>query len=367
MFDFTVKKEDLLPSLLTVSGALDKKQATVLLSHFLLEISEDQLRITATDLELEISATVVCQSFGESGCMTVPAKKLIDIVKFLDDSSSIKFICDSDVLTIKVDRGAFKLATLKADEYPISSEEKNEVELTVSRMAIANLLQSTHFAMSLQDVRIFLSALYLDFEPHQITAIATDGHRMAVDKCVCENTAPYKLLVPRKAIQELIRLLHGIDDETILITAGKSHFKIITKQYSFLSKLVETKLPSYAKAIPKGLDKSVDIDCAVFKRALTRIMILANEKSKAVLLHMQENSLTLTANNNEKEEAFESLEAVTNGDELKIALNAGYLLDVLNHFNNGLIRLSMINTDSSILIESLDNDHYQYIIMPMKL
>ncbi len=133
------------------------------------------------------------------------------------------------------------------------------------------------------------------------------------------------------------------------------------------SKLIEARFPPYTKAIPKDQDKQVIIDCASLKRSLTRIVILAHEKSKAVMLHLQSGQLTLIANNNEQEEAIEALVAETQGEELKIGLNATYLLDVLSHFGEGQIRLSMSNTDSSILVESLLNENYQYIIMPMKI
>ena len=105
----------------------------------------------------------------------------------------------------------------------------------------------------------------------------------------------------------------------------------------------------------------------LLKRALSRIIILANEKSRAVLLHIQSGQLTLIANNQEQEEAIESLSAETEGDELKIGINANYLLDVLNYIEDGLIKLSFLNTDSSILVESLQDEHYAYVIMPMKI
>ncbi len=131
--------------------------------------------------------------------------------------------------------------------------------------------------------------------------------------------------------------------------------------------MVEARFPPYTKAIPRGQNKSVSIDRDVLKRALSRIVILAHEKSKAILLHLQPNLLTLIANNQEKEEAIESIEAETEGDELKIGVNAGYVLDVLGILPEGVVQLSFSTTDSSILVESLQDENYQYIIMPMKI
>lgn len=367
MFEFAIKKEDLLTPLLTVAGAVDKKQSLAILSHFLLKLSDGQLFITATDLEIEISAQVRCQTENSAGTITVPAKKFIDIIRSLDENAIPGFIFDNAILTIKQGRSSFKLTTLPAENYPSSEDECNEVELTIPRLVLLQLLQSTHFAMSQQDVRVFLNGLFLEFEPNVISAVATDGHRMAISRYACANTSSSKLLLPKKGVQELLRLLNCIQDEFVLLTAGKAHVKLIAKQFLFLSKLIEARFPPYNKAIPRHQDKHIIIDCAALKRSLSRIVILAHEKSKAVLLHLQPGLLTLIAHNNEQEEAVESLVAETQGDELKIGLNATYLLDVLNHLGEGQIRLSMSNTDSSILIEALDIESYQYIIMPMKI
>lgn len=367
MFELTIKKEELLAPLLTVAGAVDKKQSLAILSNFLLKVADGLLFITATDLEIEISAQVACDSNQTTGSITVPAKKLIDIIRSLDENTTPKIVCDKGVLTIKHGRSSFRLTTLPAENYPVSEDECNDVELTIPRLVLLQLMQSTHFAMSQQDVRVFLNGLFLEFEPNLISAIATDGHRMAINRYECANEGQNKLLLPKKGVQELLRLLNCIENENVLLAAGKSHFKLITSQFVFLSKLIDARFPPYSKAIPRNQDKQIIIDCTAFKRSLSRIVILAHEKSKAVMLHLQPGQLTLIANNNDQEEAEESLVAETEGEDLKIGLNATYLLDVLNYFGEGQIRLSMANTDSSILIESLDNDTYQYIIMPMKI
>lgn len=367
MFEFTIKKEELLSPLLTVAGAVDKKQSLAILSNFLFKIKEGSLYLTGTDLEIEISAQVACESHQAEGTITVPAKKFIDIIRSLDENTCPLITYNNGILTIKQGRSLFKLSTLPADNYPLSEDECNEVELTLPRLVLLQLLQCTHFAMSQQDVRIFLNGLLLEFDSNLISSVATDGHRMAICRYSCVNTTQSKLLLPKKGVQELLRLLNGIDDEHVLLAAGKAHFKLITNRFVFLSKLIEARFPPYAKAIPRDQDKQVLIDCTSLKRALARIVILAHEKSKAVMLHLQPNQLTLIANNNEQEEAVESLIAETSGDELKIGLNATYLLDVLNHFNEAQVKISMSTTDSSILIESPQYDQYQYIIMPMKI
>ncbi|MFZ4077477.1 MAG: DNA polymerase III subunit beta, partial [Legionellaceae bacterium] len=322
----------------------------------------------ATDLEIEITARIPCQSEQGIGEITVPSKKLVDIIRSLDDNAQPRIVFKDSTVSIKEGRSHFKLATLPADDYPKMQEEVNEVEFSVSTASFAHVLQATHFAMSQQDVRVFLNSLLIELDTTGLTVVAMDGHRMAVAKLAIAASLPYqRFLLPRKAVQDMLRLLQSIGDESVIVSAGKNHFRIVTQQYVFSSKLVESRFPAYAKAIPRAQNKEVIIDRDILKKTLSRIVILAHEKSRAVLLHLQAGLITLIANNQDKEEAIESLEAETQGEELKIGVNAGYLIDVLTYLPAGLIRLSFSSTDSSILVESLLDEHYQYIIMPMKI
>jgi len=368
MFELTISKQQLLTPLLTVAGAVDKKQSLPILANILLKLADNQLQLTATDLEIEITCRVPCSDSQQSGLITVPAKKMVDILRSLEDDANPTISCENGVVTIKEGRSKFKLATLPADNYPNSEDEVSDVEFSLPRTALIHLFQSTHFAMSQQDVRVFLNGLLLELDAQGITAVATDGHRMAICRVPCAGSSQHhRLLIPRKGVQEILRLLNNISDEHVALSAGKSHFKLITSQYTFVSKLIEARFPPYAKAIPRDQDKQVIISRDLLRRALSRIIILAHEKSRAVLLHIQQAQLTLVANNQEQEEAIESLEAQTQGEELKIGINASYLLDVLNHLPEGMLSLSMSTTESSMLVESLQDEHYQYIIMPMKI
>jgi DNA polymerase-3 subunit beta len=368
MFELAIPKNDLLPRLLMVAGAVDKRQSLAILSNILIRVENNTLTLTATDLEMEISAHLSCDSEFSDRQITVPAKKFIDIIRSLDDETTPKLTFKPGTVSISSGRSHFKLATLPAEEFPVSDQEASEIEFSLAKADLIHLLQSTHFAMSQQDVRFFLNGLLLEFDGQTITAVATDGHRMAICKCSSEvKLSHHRLLLPRKGVQELLRLLNSVQDERLKVVAGKSSFRLICNDYTFSSKLIESRFPPYNKAIPVGNDKFVLLEKESLKRSLARILILANEKSRAVLMHVHDNSLTLVANNQEQEEATEVLEATVDGDEIKLGINAGYLLDVLNYMPDGLVRLSMSTTDRSILVESLLDEQYQYIIMPMKL
>lgn len=368
MFQLITTKRDLLTPLMIVAGAVDKKQSMPILANILLKLHKDKLSLTATDLEIEITAHIDCKSTKDEGTITIPAKKFIDIVKSLEDDAEIVFAYAEDRVSISSATSKFKLATLPADNYPVADYDCSEIEFHLNTADLTHLLQSTAFAMAQQDVRIYLNGLFLEVGLKNITAVSADGHRMAICSIPCADlSASQRFLIPKKGIQEVLRLLSNSESEQVLISASHNHFRVVSSQYVFSSKLIEARFPPYTKAIPRDQDKIVTVDRDILKRALSRIIIMANEKSRAVLLNIQQNNLTLSATNQEHEEGVESLQVETQGGSLEIGLNASYLLEVLNHLQDGLLTLSFTSADSSILVQSLQDENYQYIIMPMKI
>lgn len=368
MIELSLARNDLLSSLMAISGAVDKKQSLMILSNILFTMDASRVLLTATDLEIEMSASLPYLSCSEPGKVTIPAKKLIDIIRSLEEADlTIKI--DTEVVTVKSGKSQFKLASLPADHFPTSDAQSSEVEFSISRQVLMNLLQSTYFAMAQQDVRVYLNSLLFEIDGQTITTVAMDGHRMAVYRHTDQFnfTTNQQFLIPRRGVSEMLRLLNLIQDEQLSISAGKGFFRVSTDKFSFITKLTESRFPHYRKAIPKEHDKFILIERDHLKRSLSRISILANEKTQGVMLLMQPDSLVLVAKNQEQEEASEQLDATIDGQALKIGVNAGYLLDVLNYFPDGLVRLSLSTTDQSILVESLGDENYQYITMPMKL
>ncbi len=366
MVALTINKEILLPALLTIIGAVDKKQTLPILNNILFVFENNTLRLTATDLEIEMSVKLLC-TVSESGSITVPAKKMIDIIRSLEDGTIVITFAENHAI-IQSYYSKFKIMTLPAVGFPAGEYQNSELEFAIERTKLIYLLYATHFALAQQDVRVFLNVLLFEINNQVITTVATDGHRMAIAKLSIEYIcAPQQLLLPRRGVLEMLRVLNNITDAELTITAGKGYFRIHTEILSFITKLTETRFPMYTRAIPVNNDKFVIMERDALKRALARIVILANEKSHAVLLHIQPGFLTLIANNQAQEEAQEQIAALINGNELKIGVNSNYLLDVLNHLPNGALRLSFSTIEQSILIEMVTNADYQYIIMPMKI
>lgn len=369
MFEITLHKKDLTIPLQIAAGAVDKKQLLPILSTILMQFSENTLRLTATDLEIEITARVSSEQVITQGEITVPAKKFIEMIRTFSDDAILKISVKDSVLWIKSGKSQFKLSTLPVDTFPLTRDETGETLLSLPREGLIYLLQSTAFSISQQDVRVFLNGMLFELEGKYITTVAADGHRMAICKLAHEQASQplTRVILPRRSVFELLRLMSMVDEPDIQISLGQGLFKAQTKSYTFISKLLDAQFLPYRQVMPKQLNTFVLVDRDALRLALTRILIVANDKSRPVVLEVEPEQFTLIANNQEQEEAIESIEATVDGPSIRIGLNPVYLLDVLQVFREGQVRLSFYNADSSLLVESMQDEDYQYMIMPMKL
>lgn len=364
---FAIERESLLKPLQMVVGAVEKKQTMPILGNVLIEVSSHLLRITATDTELELIARLPLKEPAESGRLTAPARKLIDICRTLPDASQVQLQLKDDKLSVNSGRSRFTLATLPADDFPNVEEDHGLQEFTISSTEFLKLIEATYFAMAQQDVRYYLNGLLLELQGSEISAVATDGHRLAIARFTsAQLLGDRQVIVPRKGIVELMRLLNSLE-ESLTITLTVSHIRVEGTAFTFTSKLIDGRFPDYQRVIPKHCSQTVDIDRILLKEALSRAAILSNEKYRGVRLIFETNLLKIIANNPEQEEAEEELLISYNGPSVEVGFNVSYLLDVLQSLSTETIKLSFTDANSSVLIETEESSASSYVIMPMRI
>ena len=223
--------------------------------------------------------------------------------------------------------------------------------------------------MGQQDVRHYLNGALLDINQGVMKCIATDGHRLAfssINEINVGNT-PVRVILPRKSILELIRLLDINNNDQMTVCIGESHFRVITPDFTFTSKLINAQYPDYDKLIPRNVENTAIASREALKQALVRASILSNEKFRGIRLHLNENQLRIVANNPEQEEAEEMVNLEYQGSGLEIGFNAAYLLDAVSAIVSDNIRWSFNDPNSGVLIEPADKSDCLYVVMPMRL
>jgi DNA polymerase-3 subunit beta len=362
-----IPRGELLSALQSVIGVVERRQSLPILSNILLSAQEDELVLTATDLELQVERRVRVQNLTP-GKTTAPARKLHDICRGLPEGASIGMELSQNRLTLKSGRSRFALATLDPAEFPSLNAAGVETTLTLSGKELKELLQRTQFAMAQQDVRYYLNGLLLEIRANRVRTVATDGHRLAMAELPRDTGAKKDLqvILPRKTVLELQRLVES-DDAAIQLNLSANQVQVDLDGLKLTSKLIEGRFPDYERVIPEGSDKSVHGDRGRVRAALSRAAILSNEKFRGVRLQLSAGTLRIQTQNPEQEEAEEEVEVQYNGAALEIGFNVGYLLDALDAIEGNEFIMELRSGDASGLVYDAANHANKYVVMPMRL
>jgi len=362
-----IPRDALLKPLQAVSGIVERRHTLPILANVLLEQKDARLFVTATDLEMQISAHVDLPA-KEAQAVTVAARKLQDLLRALPDEAMLNVDATGNRMTVRAGRSHFRLQTLPAADYPRIGVGQDQVQaLTLPQRELRGLLKSVEFAMAQQDIRYYLNGMLLVIASGSLQAVATDGHRLAwASLPVAGEYQRQEVILPRKTVLELGKLLGESDDPVTLdILANQVRFRFANVE--LVSKVVDGKFPDFNRVIPVGHTKMVELDRIVALAALQRASILSNEKFRGVRVVLATDLMKIVCTNSEQEEAEEELEIDYKGDPLDIGFNITYLLDALQNVNVDKVRFAFGDANSSALVTIPDRDDYKYVVMPMRI
>lgn len=363
---FSIPREALLAPIAQVVNVVERRQTLPVLANFLIEAVDEGLRITGTDMEVELVARANAD-VAQTGSITVPARKLVDICRALPDGVQMNIQLNVDKLAIHAGRSRFTLSTLPASEFPSSDQSESLASYQVSQSKLRRLVDKTSFAMAHQDVRHYLNGLLLEFRDDQVRAVATDGHRLALSEMDADLSGePRSLIVPRKGVLEINRILEDID-EPLNVIVGQGFLRIDRERIIMTTKLIDGRFPDYEAVIPMATDNALQANRSEMIDALQRAAILSNEKYRGVRLDMEPGIVRVVAHNPQQEEAVEEIEAKHNFDQLKVGFNVNYLLDALNAIDGEQVRVALRDANSSCLVTAIDSDNVRQVVMPLKL
>lgn len=368
---FSITRDSLVKSLNVVAGVVERRQTLPILANVLIVLEEDRLCLTGTDLEVELVGRVTLSTAGDSGEVTVPARKLLDICKSLPEGSDISFSVKENKVSVTSGRSRFTLSTLPARDFPNVEDSIGTHQFTLKQGQLKRLIDRTSFAMAQQDVRYYLNGMLWELDGKEaLRVVATDGHRLAMctlsEKVKVKGEGGIQVILPRKGVLELARLLMD-DAADISIIIGSNHIRAVTENFTFTSKLVDGKFPDYQRVLPASPDKILMGSRQELRQAFTRTAILSNEKYRGVRLKLTKNTLDIVANNPEQEEAEETVSVEYSGEALEIGFNVSYLLDVLGVLSGERVKLSLADPNSSALVEESEEGDSLYVVMPMRL
>ncbi len=368
MLVLKTQKDLLLKPLQAAVGVVERKHTLPILSNVLLEAESTRTAFVATDLELQIT-TWMEEPTATNTAFTVSARKMLDICRSLPEGQEIDLDLIGEQLKVQAGKSRFSLQTLPAKDFPrLQIPDGEGAGFSLPQGSLRRLLARVQYAMAVQDIRYYLNGMLFSLQPDRLIAAATDGHRLALDSIKLETNVEQgiDIILPRKTVQELIKLLEDSDVPVHLqLSTGQVMFR--HAGFELRSKVVDGKFPDYQRVVPTGYDKEFVISRQRLSQALTRAAILTNEKYRGVRMALTSGGLRIACSNNEQEEAMEELDIDYNKEPLDIGFNVQYLQDVLNNLDCESVRCGLGDPTSSLLITIPGDENFNYVVMPMRI
>jgi DNA polymerase-3 subunit beta len=367
--ELVVRKTDLLKELSLLQGIVERKNTIPILANVLLEAAKGSVSLLATDLDVGLRSR--CEAtVTKAGTITLPAKKLFEIVNALPDTDiRIEEDKGGKSVTVAADRFESRMQTLPVSEFPTPPADSGETEATLPGAALKRMITHTRFAITSEDTRYFLNGAQLVLKPDSLSMVATDGHRLAY---ISVHESPGKgvkseVLLPRKTLNEVARLIDG--GAAVEFSQGENHIFFRVDGRLLISRKIDANFPAYERVIPKTNDKRIEFDRDRLASAVRRVRLLSNERSKAVKFVIAKDQVEITSSTPEVGEAHEVLPVDYSGTSMQICFNADYVDNFLGVVETEAVELEFKDEMSQAVMKPIGADGYEYtyVIMPMRI
>ncbi len=367
---FSVNQKDLQNSLNYCQGVVEKRSTLPILSNVLIEAKNENLKITATDLDLIFIQNISNIEIIQEGETTTSCSIMYDIVRKFNNEKKINFnLISENKINLESDKSSFNLNCLKASEFPITESDFNENKFLLNSKKLLKLLNKCKFSVSSDETRHYLSGIFLHLTDNEdkkfLTAVATDSHRMAISKTLLSEEINFEpVILPKKTIFQLCSLLDDYDGD-VKISNVKTKIKFEFNNIILISKLIDGKFPNYFQVIPKDNQKKLEIDLKPFLTSVDRVASVSLDKKDGLRMNLINNNLNLSVNNSNSGDGKETL-AVNFDHEIDISFNPRYLIDVASNMDGNKIEIYLKESGSPALIKDPSDFDSIYVIMPMK-
>ena len=364
LMKFRISKEALLDGLQKVQHVVSSRTTLPILSNVLLTAENGRLTFTTTDLDVGITGSVEA-AIEREGATTLPVKRLVSIVRELPASEVEVSVDAKNVASIQSGPSFFKVIGLGQDDFPPLPDFAGAKEYRIPQQVLRDGLKKTAYAISTDETRYVLNGIYTSFRDGKITLVATDGRRLAMMESDLDFPASHEtdVIVPTKAVQELLRLLG--DEGEVLVQLSDSQIAFTVGEHLLITKLIEGNYPNYRQVIPGDSTERIELPREAMFETVRRVSLLSSDKSNSVKLVFGENRIEVTANSPDVGEAREVVEVAYTGRPMQIAFNPEFLKAPLQNLDSQTVYLDLIDEMSPGVVR-IDGS-FLYVIMPMRV
>lgn len=359
-----VTKSALINGLQNVQNVVGIRAILPILSNVLLTAEKNKLWLTTTDLDVSVRSQVQAE-VSKPGASTLPARRMFSIIRELPDSDIEIEIDDKNVAIITCSSSFFKIIGLSDEEFPQVPKPEGKYSYHLDQGVFKEMLKKSSYAASTDETRHVLNGVLLSFKGDKLTAVATDGRRLALVEYEVEfpKEAEMDLILPTKAVTELLHTL--ADDGELKIHAKENHVVFEFGGILIASKLIDGTYPNYKQVIPTECEERVTVERESLLTALKRASLLMTEKSNAAKLTFSKNKLSVLMNTPDVGEVRDTIPIKYSGREISVAFNPEYMMDPLKNLSNDEIFIELTDDLSPGVIKC--DIPFLYVLMPMRI
>jgi DNA polymerase-3 subunit beta len=369
--NFIVSSTQLQRQLQTLSGVLNTSNTLPILDHVLFELAPQHLKITATDLETTISATLKVESTSE-GKLAVPARLLLETLKTFPEQPLTFSQTENNTLEISSDQGKYALAYANADEYPQAAEVVDASTLCIQGDTLATAINNTIFASGNDDLRPVMSGVFFQLSSSGMTFVATDAHKLVKYErtdVVAPETAEF--IMPKKPLNLIKSVLAGSEEE-VTVNYNNSNVQFSFDDTVIICRLIDGKYPNYEAVIPKENPNIMSINRVQLLNTVKRVSIFSNKTTHQIRLRIAGAELHISAEDIDySNKAEERLRCSFQGDDMQIGFNARFLTEMLSNLNSEEIQLELSLPNRAGIITPVDGleqgEQVTMLVMPVML
>lgn len=357
-------KSVLLDIINIVQKAVPSKTTLTILEGILFEAKNGKLKLTATDLEIGIES-VANVDVIEPGKVVLSSRIVGEVVRKLPDADIEIETVENNLVYIKSENSSFKIITLSSVEFPELPVVKKENGITISQSILRDMIKKTIFAVSTDEVRPILTGVLFDIAGENFTMVALDGFRMAVKWNNILNESSFKAVVPGKTLSEISKILNENEDP-VNIYFSKNHIQFQVGDTIVVSRLLEGEFINYKQIIPSEYKIKVKVTTESLMESCDRAALFARDSSNNMIKFEINDDLMIIRSNSQNGDVYEEVKIQKEGNDLEIAFNAKYFIDVLKVIESEEITVEFTTNVSPSIIRPCEDTGYLYLVLPAR-
>jgi DNA polymerase-3 subunit beta len=369
-------QENLAKGLSIVGRAVSPRSTLPVLGNVLLATDAGRLKLSATNLEVGINCWIGAK-VEEEGAITVPARTFIDLVNALPpERVDLELVVRTQTLNLHAGRSEANIKGIDAQEFPLVPVPEGEGGIPIETEVLRTAVGQVAFAAAADESRPILTGVLAKFEDTRLTLAAADGFRLSVRSVALPQSIPdpFSIIIPSRALTELVRV-SGEQEDPIVITVTPTRNQVLFQltDIVLVSQLIDGNFPDYRQIIPQDTTTHTVMDTAAFLKACKTALIFARDAAHITRLHVKPGTelspghVVVSATSAETGDDVSELDASIEGEDVEIAFNVKYLIDVLSVAGTPQVALDTTTSSSPGVIRPVGEVDYTHVIMPMHL